>query len=229
MQENELLHLVSYPLQEATLAFMVVVYALRLIWLFRFKDGRDLQARSGRPTTGPYKGAAYSMANVAMPWTMESTRTKPLYWVQFVVFHLGVAATIALSFIIPYAPRALASPLAVRGFQLLAGLGFLVGCYRMGRRIFDPSVRAISTPDDYFALGLMMAWFVLAFLAAPGQAGAPRFLFAFFLLAALFHLYVPFSKILHYLYYPFIRYYLGRTLGYRGVYPLQRVVPQDTK
>jgi hypothetical protein len=35
---------------------------------------------------------------------------------------------------------------------------------------------------------------------------------------------VPFSKISHYLYYPFMRYYLGRTLGYRGVFPIQRSV-----
>jgi hypothetical protein len=33
---------------------------------------------------------------------------------------------------------------------------------------------------------------------------------------------VPFSKISHYLYYPFTRYYLGKTLGRRGVYPMRK-------
>ena len=35
---------------------------------------------------------------------------------------------------------------------------------------------------------------------------------------------VPFSKIGHYLYYPITRYYLGRSLGYRGVFPIQKSV-----
>ena len=233
MQENTLLHFVSYGLQEVTLAFMVVVYIARLLWLFRFRAGRDLQAPTGRSSTGPFQGAAYSVAAVGMPWTMESARTHLLYWLQFVVFHLGVVVTIALSLLVPYAPSALASQIVIRLFQVLIGLGFLVGCYRMARRILDPAVRAVSSPDDYFALGLLLAWFVSGWLVAgshpaggrpvAGQlAGDPSFLLIFFLIAAVFHVYVPFSKILHYLYYPFTRYYLGKTLGYRGVYPIER-------
>jgi hypothetical protein len=33
---------------------------------------------------------------------------------------------------------------------------------------------------------------------------------------------VPFSKISHYLYYPFTRYWLGRSLGHRGSMPYAR-------
>jgi hypothetical protein len=39
--------------------------------------------------------------------------------------------------------------------------------------------------------------------------------------------YVPFSKISHYLYYPFTRYYFGKSMGYRGVYPLKRSSPAN--
>jgi hypothetical protein len=39
---------------------------------------------------------------------------------------------------------------------------------------------------------------------------------------------VPFSKISHYLYYPFTRYYLGKSLGYRGVYPIHHDGGQPT-
>ena len=38
-----------------------------------------------------------------------------------------------------------------------------------------------------------------------------------------FLIYVPFSKISHYLYYPFTRYWLGKTLGHRGSMPPQKV------
>jgi hypothetical protein len=42
------------------------------------------------------------------------------------------------------------------------------------------------------------------------------------MLTAFFLVYVPFSKISHYLYYPFTRFYFGKTMGYRGVYPIRR-------
>ena len=44
----------------------------------------------------------------------------------------------------------------------------------------------------------------------------------FFLLTAFFLIYVPFSKISHYLYYPFTRYWLGKTLGHRGSLPVNQ-------
>jgi hypothetical protein len=44
----------------------------------------------------------------------------------------------------------------------------------------------------------------------------------YFVLTAFFLIYVPFSKISHYLYYPFTRYYFGKTMGHRGIYPMRR-------
>jgi nitrate reductase gamma subunit len=84
-------------------------------------------------------------------------------------------------------------------------------------------MRAISSPDDYFSLMLLTVWFLFGVLAAPNDvAGGEGVLLTFFLLTAFFLVYVPFSKISHYLYYPFTRYYLGRTLGHRGVFPMRR-------
>jgi len=225
MQESALLHFASHRLQEVALVFMAVVYTLRLVWLFRFKAGRDRQARTGRFDTGPMKGAAYSMLNIAMPWSMESTRKNLFFWFQFTLFHVGVASAITLSFIIPYAPSLLTHRMVVWLFQIFIGAAFLVGCYRMIRRVVSPVMRAISTPDDYFSLALLTVWFFFAGLAAPNDLSrGEEYLLTFFFLTAFFLIYVPFSKISHYLYYPFMRYYLGRTLGYRGVFPVQRSV-----
>ena len=86
-------------------------------------------------------------------------------------------------------------------------------------------MRAISTPDDYFSLSLLTVWFLFAVLAAPNRADAGEtVLLVYFFLTAFFLLYVPFSKISHYLYYPFTRFYLGRTLTHRGVFPIRRGV-----
>jgi nitrate reductase gamma subunit len=108
-------------------------------------------------------------------------------------------------------------------FQSLIGAAFLVGVARIVRRVASPYMRAISSPDDYFSLLLLTVWFFFGVLAVPNNAaGGEGSLLTFFLLTAFFLVYVPFSKISHYLYYPFTRYYLGKTLGHRGVYPVQR-------
>jgi len=220
---SELLHFSEHRLQEVALGFMALVYLVRIAWFLRFKPGRERQGQTGPPHTTPAKGILYSWAIIAMPWAMESTRKNFLLYVQFVVFHLGVAAAIALSFIIPYGPGLLAGGLVVLAFQGITGAACAVGVIRMVRRVGSPYMRAISSPDDYFSLALLTVWLFSAVLAAPNDATRGEgVLLAFFLLTAFFLVYVPFSKISHYLYYPFTRYYFGKTMGYRGVYPVRR-------
>ncbi len=207
------------------LAFMGLVYALRITWfLRRFKAGGDRQAATGVPgRTTPRKGILYSWGNVAMPWAMESSRTKPFFYAQFVAFHMGVTAAILLLFIIPWWPGLLENDAAVLVLQIPIGAAFLVGLGRMVRRFGDKYMRAISSPDDYFSLILLTVWFFFAFLAVPNStANGEWHLIGYFILASFFLVYVPFSKISHYLYYPFTRYYLGKTLGHRGVFPILR-------
>ena len=221
---SELLHFAEHRLQEGALLFMALVYTLRLSWLLHFKAGRERQAPTGRGDTDARRGFIYSWANVAMPWTMESTRRKFFLYLQFVVFHLGVVTAIALSFIIPYGPHLLGSTALVLLLRLIIGAAFVVGVMRIVRRAGDRFLRAISSPDDYFSLVLLTVWFAFAFLAVPNDAGRGELhLLIFFWLTAFFLIYVPFSKISHYLYYPFTRYYLGKTLGHRGVFPVRRL------
>ena len=89
---SELLYFAEHTLQEAALLFMAVVYMLRLRWLFKFKGGRERQAPTGSLDSTKRKGIIYSWATIAMPWTMESTRKKAFFYVQFVAFHIGVVA-----------------------------------------------------------------------------------------------------------------------------------------
>ncbi len=224
MTESTLLHFAEHRLQEIALVFMAAVYILRLRWMFSFKFGKERQAFTGKGSSENRKKAiAYSMFNVAMPWAMESTRRNPFFWIQFVIFHVGVVAAITLSFVIPYAPGFLHLPGTLSAFRVLIAAAFLVGCARIVRRLVRPHIRAISTPDDIFSLLLLTAWFLIGVLAAPNTPEKAEWpLLTFFLLTAFFLVYVPFSKISHYLYYPFGRYFLGRTMGHRGVFPLQR-------
>jgi len=232
---SEFLHFSEHRLQEMALGFMALVYTVRIIWFLRFKAGRERQGPTGTGSVMPTKSILYSWANIAMPWAMESTRTKFFLYLQFVIFHLGVAAAILLSFIIPYGRVLLEIHAVVLAFQLITGAACAVGVIRMVRRIGNRYMRAISSPDDYFSLALLTVWLLSAVPAASFGALAepapmtPAFWLrlAFFLLTAFFLVYVPFSKISHYLYYPFTRYYFGKTMGYRGVYPVQHGAKAD--
>ena len=115
------------------------------------------------------------------------------------------------------------------GYTMIAFLfsGFLVAVYRVFRRTLRPLMRLISTPDDYFSLIMLTIWFGLgtctqAFLMGIWGMTSEALLIAYLYLTSFFLLYVPFSKISHYLYYPFTRIYIGRALGQRGSYPVVR-------
>lgn len=219
------LEFVRGTLHDAALFFMVVVYMIRLYWLTRFKAGRERQVPTGRGSLKPTGSIVYSWANIAMPWAMESTRTKFFLYLQFVLFHLGVTAAIALMFSISFYFKGDPLPASLAlVFRIVIGAAFLVGVFRIIRRLTNIYVRAISSPDDHFALWLLTAWFGLGVLAAPNDYSQGTWqAYAFFLMGSFFLVYVPFSKISHYLYYPFTRYYLGKTLGRRGVFPIRRV------
>ncbi len=220
-QSSPLLQFAENLLQIIALLFMATVYTLKIRWILRFPAGKDRSAPAGSGGTNGPKGAKNSLLAIAMPWTMASTRSHPLLYAQFVIFHLGVAGSIAMSFIIPFAPGLIRGVDTVLALQILFVAAALVGLIRFLRRVSDPYMRAISSPDDYFSICLLVVWLVFSALAAPNnpQAGEGPLL-AYFFLTAFFLAYVPFSKISHYLYYPFSRWYLGKALGHRGVYPL---------
>lgn len=210
------------------LAVMAVVYTTRLAWLFSWKPGKDRSAPGAPQRTDARRGAVYSLGNVVMPWSMESTRTDPLFYLSFILFHLGVTAGIALAFLSSLAPGFVRAPVVAWVFGVALAAAFAVGVLRMVRRLTAPHMKLISTPDDYFSLALLTVWFLLGAVTQASLAGLPAlagdgWLAAFLLLTAFFLLYVPFSKISHYLYYPFTRIWIGRALGHRGSMPLVRV------
>jgi len=211
------------------LVVMAIVYPLKIRWLLSFNLGKDKSAPGNPGQSNKQRGARYSFFNVAMPWSMESTR-KPkgfIFYMSFVIFHMGVVAGITLAFVSTIAPDFLRVP--VVGYTTLVFLvaAFLVSVYRIFRRTLRPLMRLISTPDDYFSLVMLTVWFGLgactqAFLMGVWGMTNETLLVAYLYLTSFFLLYVPFSKISHYLYYPFTRTYIGRALGHRGSYPVVR-------
>jgi hypothetical protein len=213
---SPLLRFLENELQIGCLIFMGSVYVLRTAWLLHFRMPRERTRAEGNETAA----VILSLTSVARPGAMESTRQKPWFYVQFMIFHFAVTAAIAATFIIPYRPALFdVKPLAA-AFQAVLAAGVVVGLLRLSRRLRVPAVRIISSPDDYFSLVLMILYFAAGFLAVPQDYERAEWpLILFFGLTAFFLVYVPFSKISHYLYYPFARIVLGKTLGHRGILP----------
>ena len=179
----ERLHLYS-------LAFMLIVYVLRIVWIMRFRLARDL----ARPAGSGLTGAALAMTTLARPWSMETTRKGFVHWLEFAAFHVGVAVMIGISFVIPFAPQWLTPPV-VAVIVLSQALALVAGVWRLVYRIREPYMRAISSPDDYFALGITDLLFAACALAVLHVPGAHE---VYFVLVALIIAFVPFTKISHY-------------------------------
>lgn len=211
---SDFLHILENEVQIAALSFLVIAYLLRITWLLRFRSTHERTYPEGDSR----KGIRSSMMNIGMPWAMESTRKNFGFYLQFALFHIGILVAISATFIIPYWPNLFTVKAVVLLFQLIIGAAMIVGLMRIYRRLFNPAVRLISTPDDYFSLVLLTLYFAVAIIAIPTHYESGEWaLVIFFGMTAFFLVYVPFSKMSHYLYYPFTRYFLGKTLGHRGV------------
>lgn len=211
MEFTELEHLTH----EIGTAILALLYVLRLIVLFRRRLAKDL---ASNPKGDILRGVVDAFVTIVMPWKMESTRKHWMRYVEFVVFHTGVFINIVISFVIAYAPRVLTAPVRSVVLVFLAA-ALVAGGARLYRRVHRPDMRVISSPDDYIAMAMVLLFLLTGVLALLGwQPG----IVAYFIIAAFFLVYEPFSKIRHYIYYPFARYFYGAAFGKRGVLPMSK-------
>lgn len=205
-------------LHYGALVFMVVAYAIKIKQLLN-----KPAISEGTPARGDHALAIrYAYMTLAMPWEIEGQKKNMFHYVEFVFFHLAMAAGIGFAFVTPMAHEMMKNPIVAYFFMGIFALGFLFGLFRLIRRIVVAEMRVISSPDDYFCLLLLVLWMFAGVMAAPLKDAT--WLFVYFGLASFFLVYVPFSKISHYVYYPFIRFYIGKHFGHRGVYPKKSTI-----
>lgn len=192
------------------LSFMAIAYIIKVSLLMRRRLAREVAPAKGSALAG----ATQSIFSIFMPWSMESTRTNLLFYLEFAFFHIAVALAIGATFLFPYAPHWL-TPTVRMIFSLFIGLGLVVGIKRFLRRLMDPTMKAISTLDDYFSVAILDVFFITAIYALITDHAFAVIIF--FIMTTFFLMYVPFSKISHYIYYPFGRYFFGSYFGRRGV------------
>ncbi len=140
-------------------------------------------------------------------------------WIEFAIFHIGVALAIIVSFVVSFGDESLIANSAFMPLlRIVFSLSLIVTLIRLFRRIFSPVNRVISHPDDYFSIAMMVIWFFLASYFVFDINNS--LVMGLYLLTTAFLIaYVPFSKMSHYILWPFSRYYFGKHFGHRGVYP----------
>lgn len=209
------LYILQEPVQYVALSFMALMYAIKISTLLKKPFPPEKAELKGDRRAG----AVNSLFNVLKPWEMESTRKNLYFYTEFMIFHIAVALTIGSTFFIPLVPQ-LMTPAVTTVCMIFMGLAFLIGLRRIYRRFTVPEIKIISSPDDYFAIILMTVFFGIGFVTMwLWKEGRPEtgWMWLFFIMTTFFLLYVPFSKISHYVLYPFGRINYGMIFGGRGV------------
>jgi len=116
---SEALRILEEPIQYVCLAFMALMYAIKIYQLMK-KPGPPEKAELKGDR---YAGAVHSLANVLRPWGMESTRNHLYFYVEFVIFHIAVLLTIGSTFFIPLVPQ-LMTPTVTKVIMVFMGLAF---------------------------------------------------------------------------------------------------------
>jgi nitrate reductase gamma subunit len=212
MTPDPFLSFVLYDLQLIALAVFILLYAIKIHQLLRLplpvEGGQaDQQTPTGRAVAASY-------ASILSPLAMESTRRHWRRWVVFAAYHVGIFVAISATFTIPFTPGLMTKPVRWAAAVSIA-LGLLAGFLKIYWRLVLPELRSISRPDDFFGLTILQVWFAVAIPAV--LFGRPGWLTVYFVMTALLLVYVPVSKISHYIYWFFSRYLFGRRYGRRGV------------
>lgn len=212
---EQTLNLLKHEIHYIALSIMGIVYIAKVFWILKFKPMKERTPSKGNKP----KAIAASFFCIATPWGMESTKKKPLNWLEFAIFHIGIALAITVSFMYSFGADSI---VAIPWFKTLMIifflLSFIITLHRLIKRIFSKVHRVISHPDDYFSIAMMVIWFAIATTSILNM-GNTLYLGLYLGVTAFLIAYVPFSKMSHYIMWPFTRYYFGKHFGHRGVYP----------
>lgn len=159
----------------------------------------------------PARGVLWAFTLGMAPWAKESARIHWISYIRGIIFHVGIFVCAAYLLVSPWLVQI---PEPVR-FSLAAlfAIGALLGLAGFGMRLVEPTMRLLSTPDDYFALALASL-----FLASGAMSAyVTNYLPLFWIMSGITLAYTPFGKLRHFIYFFYVRVFLGLVFGRRGV------------
>lgn len=207
--------LVFQAIAAAAAAFTLIAFTRRMRVYRRL--ARPVKAAPPRGSRS--RGVLYAYTLGMAPWSKESTRLHALSYLRGVFFYLGIFLGLGLLAASPWVPG------LPDGLRLLlaagSAAGALLGLTGFAARWLEPNLKALSTPDDYFAVLLVSLYLAAAalWLRLP-QAGP-----LFYLLGAAVLVYALLGKIRHCIYFAYSRLFFGRFFGERSVLPHGQQLP----
>lgn len=192
----------------AALALIVCIGAIivRLDGILHRPRKRDLSRPAGSRGAGILFAFTLGMA----PWEKESGRKHWVAYLRGVFFHIGVFVALAALVASPWFGSI---PLWLRTVAaVVTGIGAAAGLAATAMRWLDRNERALSVPDDYFAVALTALFAAATCLSLL----LPSLMVLLYAVAAVLLLYLPFGKIRHCIYFFYAKFFYGGTGGHRG-------------
>jgi len=191
------------------LAFFVLAFT----WRMRKFNQLARPSDRSRPKGSPQAGVLYAFTLGMAPWAKESTRRHAVAYLRGVGFHLGIFLCLAVLIASPWVPRL---PQEIRFLLgVAASLGAVMGFTGFAMRFMERNLKALSTPDDYFAVLVVSLFLTAAALWLFGLIPVA----VFYVISVAMLVYAPFSKIRHCFYYAYSRLFFGKFFGRRAILP----------
>jgi nitrate reductase gamma subunit len=188
-----------------------VIFVVGVIYVLVAAQRRPYLAELAPVKSSPALGIVYAFTLGMAPWAKESARRHWIAYIRGIIIHVGIFVAAAFLIASPWLAQ-IVLPLRL-SLAALFGVGAILGVAGFGIRLNDPTMRLLSTPDDYFSLAL-----VTLFLASGAvTAIKPDFLPAFWVVSGITLAYAPFGKIKHFIYFFYERVFIGLFFGRRGV------------
>ena len=166
-----------------------------------------------KPKGSQGSGLLYAYTLGMAPWVKESTRLHAIAYLRGVVFHLGIFLGLAVLIASPW--LGVLSQLTRHVIGVAVAGGAIFGIMGLLVRFVETNLKALSTPDDYFAVLI-----VSLFLGAEALwLFFPQAQTIFYLTSAAMLVYAPLGKIRHCLYFAASRLFYGKFIGSHAALP----------
>ncbi len=194
--------IIASALALASLTYLVVR-------TFSFRRSTSLAELRGSAA----KGVVYAFGRGMMPWAKESASKHLATYVAGVLFHISIA--FALVYLVASILKYDIPQISLTVVRIACLMGLLTGAGLLVKRMTTPYVRAISSPDDFFA-NLLVNLFLATVLLTTLY---PSFVSYLYGMAIVLALYIPIGKIRHCFFFFYDRVLFGTFFGRRGVLP----------
>lgn len=187
------------------------IFVVGVVYVLASAQRRPYQAEMAPIKGSPAQGVLYAYTLGMAPWRKESARIHWVAYIRGIIIHAAVFVAVPYLIATPWL-AGMILPLRI-SLAALFGVGAILGLAGFWMRMADPTLRLLSTPDDYFSLALVTLFLTSAAASAASIALLP----AFWAVSGVTMAYAPFGKIKHFIYFFYERVFIGLFFGRRGV------------